>query len=142
MSDKNKQTADVQLLDVLERVTESDLQSIDEKIAELQRQIDGLTAVRRVIDRRLHGSPTRTKKPAANKAKGGGGVKDAPAAEDENQRLDARIAAAIRHTGGPLYISQLVALLNVNDTAIAVSASRSKLLRRLPDNLIGLAERE
>lgn len=72
MSDKNKQTADVQLLDVLERVTESDLQSIDEKIAELQRQIDGLTAVRRVIDRRLHGSPTRTKKPAANTAKGGG----------------------------------------------------------------------
>lgn len=48
-------------LDALKQATEDDLAGVDERIAELTKELDSLHAARRVIDVMLHGKKARAK---------------------------------------------------------------------------------
>lgn len=123
------------IMETLGAATADDLATIDDRIGELQKEIDSLSVVRKLIDVKLNGKPKR-KSPSKAKSNG----QAAPTTEKASGQmpLDMQIRGLIKEQGCPLVPDAIARALGVSLQAVAVSAGKSNSLEKTPDGKITL----
>lgn len=115
----------VDLVAALKAASPADLAAIDERIAECERELAGLREVRRILDRRLNGSPTR-KSPTRSGQSGG--------SELAKQLYDALSER------GKATSQQLGELMGLTAQQVGIQLAKSPWFRRLDSGVWVIAK--
>lgn len=126
--------AKLELLTVLEGATEQDLQTVREKIAEKQKEIDSLLAVEKVLCVRLHGKPERKNAAKKNAAVDGG--------DDSMKAKRAKVGRHLAAKGSMTLdrLSQEVSISRFGPGAIG-SVLQCDLFHVRPDGQVSLTDK-
>lgn len=117
-----------QILELLDKSGVQDLEQLDAAIANVQKTLDGLLAVRRVIDAKVNGKPPRK----TRKVRGRASASEAAGDEDEDDETPTKppgVADRIQEKieqYGPQTVSQLAMKLATSEQGIRIAIGQAK----------------